>query len=301
MISTEDFVEHDRCPRFRTWNARYAPFRVSINFALNEAIHEALAENDPMLASNRVVALAANPGIDLPSANLHSAVVHHSRLAELIAAYVLSVGPLSVPEPLSLEWGDFQPRSFLTPAGRLRRIVLCDRWNPERERAERFSWRTAADTAITNRPMTITAILIGGLREGFRPSPWTLGYVHPANGGIRVQRREGEFVDSWRKVYREQAGTTPMEWLRIMQSDGAFEGRVISITEDVPKNRAEVLDQLADMAHSINSGSLAQTRSSCHRFTPCPFLPACSTVQSPPALGWTENPTPSPLRVLSYR
>lgn len=298
-MTTEDFYQFDICPRKRAWGERYQPFRVSLNFALNAALHAALAANSPIVASDTIMGFAANPGIDIASDNLYSAVTHHSRLAELLATYVLSVGPSTTPAPISTAWGEFQPRSFLLPDGRLRRIVLVDRWTPEREQAERFSWRTAADTAITNRPMLITALIIGGARGGFRPSPWTVGFQHPTNGGIRVQKRDGQFGDTWKRVYREHTALRALDWLRIMQSDGAFEERVVSIVEDVPPNRADVLDQLAAMAEEIHSGSLRQTRSACYKFTPCPFFPACSSARSPAQLGWTEKPSPSQPQMVS--
>lgn len=296
-MTTDDLFNHDRCKRFATWTNLYQPLRVSINYALNEAIHAALGASDPIRASEKMMALAANPGIDIATDNLYTSVIHHSHLTELLATYLISVDKCSVPEPINTKWGTFQPRSFLTPDGRLRRIVLVDRWTPEREQVERFSWRTAADCAITNLPMLLNIIIIGGMRGGMRPSPWTLGYVHPQNGGVRVQRREGEFGEGWKKVYREQASIKPLEWLRIMQSDGAFDGRVISIVEDVPKNRGEVLGQIERMAGEI--GSLHQTRSACYRFTPCPFLSACASVQSPAKMGWVEKSTPSLLKVVS--
>ena len=163
---------------------------------------------------------------------------------------------------------------------------------------ERFSWRTVADTTITNRPMVITAILIGSLRGNYRPSPWTQGFVHPQNGGIRIAKREGKFIDSWEKVYREQSGLTSLEWLRIMQEDGVFPELVHSITEPPPKDRDHLLREMGQMASEMNSPNPRQTRSACYRFTPCPFLPACSTARSPAELGWAEKPISSELAVL---
>jgi hypothetical protein len=296
-MTTEDFAEHDRCPRFHAYSSRYAPFRVSFHYALNEALNAAIVANDPILASERVLALAANPGIDFKSSNLYSSVVHHSRLAEVLAAYCLSIESCLHP-PIPTKWGSFTPQSFLLPDGRLRRIVLTDRWTPEREQMERFSWRTVADTAITNRPMVITAILIGSLRDGYRPSQWTQGFLHPQNGNLRISKRKGEFSESWKKVYREQSGLSALEWLKIMQDDGAFDDAVFSVTEDVPKNREEILSQMAEMAKEMTSPSPRQTRSACYRFTPCPFLPACATSQSPAALGWAEKDIPAELTML---
>ena len=232
--------------------------------------------------------LAASPGVDFKSPALYSAVVHHSRLAELLSAYVLSV-PSTPLDPILMKWGDFQPQSTLLEDGRLRRIILCDRWTPEREQMERFSWRTAADCAITNRPMVITALIIGSLRDGFRPSPWTQGFLHPANGGLRIQKRDGNFNDSWKKTYREQSGVNTMDWLKIMQQDEAFDGLVHTVVEPV-WDRAETLAHMEKMAFEMASSHSRQTRSACYRFTPCPFLSACSTSRSPAELGWVERP-----------
>ena len=123
------------------------------------------------------------------------------------------------------------------------------------------------------------------MRVGYRPSPWTQGYLHPQNNGLRVQRREGEFGEGWNKVYREQTSIPPLEWLRVMQSDGAFDGRVMSVVEDVPLNRGEVLRQLAQMATEIEQGSLRQSRSACYRFTPLP-LPIGLREGKSPRLSW---------------
>ena len=297
-MTTEDFFNHDRCPTFHQHNSRYQPFRVSFHHALNEALNTALSAADPILASERLMALAANPGIDYQSPNLYSAVAHHSRLVEVLATYLLTVESSTHP-PIETEWGEFQPQSLLLPDGRLRRIVLTDRWTPEREQLERFSWRTAADTAITNRPMVITAILIGSLRDGFRPSSWTQAHAHPTNGIPRIAKRHGEFSEGWKKVYREETGKTALEWLGMMQSDGAFDDTVFSVTEDVPKNRPEVLEQMARMAGEMILPMQRQTRSACYRFTPCPFLPSCASCASPADLGWTERPTQSELTVLN--
>ncbi len=147
--------------------------------------------------------------------------------------------------------------------------------------------------------MVITAILIGSLRDGYRPSPWTQGYIHPQNGGIRIAKREGKFSDSWDKTYREQSGLTSLEWLKIMQEDGVFAEVVHSIIENPPKDREQILREMGQMASEMSSPHSRQTRSACYRFTPCPFLPACATSQSPATLGWAEKAIPSELTMLS--
>ena len=295
IITSELLHEHDGCQRACTWNHKYAPFRYSLNKAMNGAIRAAFLSNDPSAASAEVLRLATNPGLDIQGTKIYDTVIHTSRLCEVLSAYLLSTGRVEEPEPIAQDWGQYGLCSFLLPDGRLRRVILCDRWNLDREQMERFSWRTAADCAISNRPMLLNVLVIGGLRNGFRSGPWVMGFEHPKSGEVRVQKRDGTFVDSWRSVYREQTSLSAIEWLRIMQSDGAFEERVFSLTQDVPANREEVLDQIRRMANEIKEGALRQTRSNCYRFKPCPFLPACLSGKSPSQLGWIEKDSASNL------
>ncbi len=288
ILTTEDFAQHDICPRLHTYSSTYAPLRISINAAMNQAIHLALETSNPSMASDRLMSLAANPGLDIDG-QVYEAAIHHSRLVELLATYLLSIEKFSVPSPIPTKWGEFQPQSFLIPGNRLLRFVLCDRWSPEREQLERFSWRTAIDTAITGLPMTIIALVVGGMKEGRRASPWTVGFNHPQNSGLRILKRDGHLFEGWQKVWREDSSVKPIEWLRIMQEDGALEGRVYAVQQDVPVNRNEVLAQVEEMAKEIKSGSLRQTRSNCYRFRPCSFLPACLSAKSPAQLGWIEK------------
>jgi hypothetical protein len=285
-LTSELLYEHDVCQRACTWNRMYAPFRCSLNKAMNTAIWNALAENDPNRASETIMSLAVKPGIDIEGSKVYDGVIHTSRLCEVLSTYLLSVEKCSLAGPVTCEWGQYEFKSFLMPDGRLRRVVLCDRWSPEREQLERFSWRTAADCCISNRPMLLNILVIGSQRGGLRSSPWVRGFQHPKTGEVRVQKREGKFVDSWREVYRENTTLKALDWLRIMQGDGAFEGRVFSVTQE-PVNQKEVLAQVAAMAKEM--GSMRQTRSSCYRFRPCPFLPACSQAKSPAQLGWVEK------------
>jgi hypothetical protein len=286
-LSSEDFATHDTCARLETYSSRYEPLRLSINYALNQAIHAALSESSPIAASDKIMELAARPGLDVEG-KVYEAAIHHSRLSELIATYLLSIEKFTVPESVTMPWGEFQPQSFLVPGNRLCRVVLCDRWTTEREQMERFSWRTAVDTAITGMPMVMIAVVIGGIRDGRRASAWTQGYLHPSNQQMRVLKRDGEqFGDNWRRVWREESDIKPLEWLKVMQQDGAFDSRVFSITQDVPRNRDEVLAQIEEMAREM--GSMRQTRSNCYRFKPCPFLKACLSAKSPAELGWVEK------------
>lgn len=286
LLNSEDFAQHDICPRLRTYSARYESLRVSVNWAMNTAIHHALSTGSPIAASDKMMELAARPGLDVDS-RPYEVAVHHSRLAELLSTYLLSIEKFEVPSPIPQKWGDFQPHSFLIPGNRLLRFVLCDRWGIDREQMERFSWRTAIDTTLTNLSMTIIAFVIGGMKEGRRASVWTQGFEHPQSGGIRILKRAGEFSDNWQKVWREETSVKPIEWLKLMQDDGAFEGRVFSIVQGPPT--VDVTRQIEEMAAEITSNSLRQTRSNCYRFKPCSFLSACMQDKPPLQLGWVEK------------
>lgn len=287
LLSSEDFSSFDICPRLATYSSTYAPLRVSVNWAMNTAIHTALETANPIAASDKLMELAARPGLDVDG-RIYESVIHHSKLVELLATYLLSIERFEIPSPIPTNWGEFQPSSFLIPGNCLLRFVLCDRWFPEREQMERFSWRTTIDTSLTNLPMTIIPIVIGGMREGRRPSVWTQGFEHPQSNQIRILKRDGDqFSDNWRKVWREELSIKPIEWLKLMQDDGAFEGRVFSVVQPAPPDQPEVVDQVAQMAGEM--GSMRQNRSNCYRFKPCPFLPACLSGKSPAQLGWIEK------------
>lgn len=233
------------------------------------------------------MALSARPGVELPSQNMYAVAIHHSRLLEVVASYCLSL-PASTPGPIEMPWGSFQPDSLMLETGQLRRIVLVERWDEQRKQMEAFSWRTAADVCVTGRSMVITAIVIGRAKDGYRFTPWTTGFRHPNNGAIRVQKRDGtEFQDTWDKVLREQTDLKPMDWLGIMQYDGAFDDLVHSFTVYPPSDRDAVLAQMEDMAAEM--GSLRQTRSSCFKLRPCSFSPACITGKTPEQCGWKDR------------
>lgn len=299
-LDTEAFVLHDTCQRLRTWDAQYQPFRIPLSRALNDSLHYALSEGEAIRGREKLISLATSPGIDLPTASLYSSVVHHAAMIEVIAQYLLSITDFKPLLFITRKWGQFQPLSFLTQGNRIQRIILCDRWNADRAKAESISWRTLADSAITNLPMTLTAIIIGQSRGGFRLSPWTTGFAHPRSGEIMVQKRDGEpFSDVWRRTYREQTDHSPLDWLTIMQRDNAFDSRVFSLNLHTPPNRAEILQEIDQRAAEMALSPRRQTHSACLRFSPCPFLDCCAANRAPAQLGWKEKTSPSPLPLVS--
>ena len=63
----------------KAWNRRYQPFRVSLNFGLNESLYDALSTGDAKRAPERILApRRGSKGYDLNIADVYSPVVHHS-------------------------------------------------------------------------------------------------------------------------------------------------------------------------------------------------------------------------------
>jgi hypothetical protein len=285
-VNTEAIWQHDQCPRLRTWSALYELPRVPLVQALHDSLRAGLVAGNGMAAREAFMAMAARPGLDIESNySLYDLAVHHAAMLEVITEYLAADGAWKPCAPVD----GFSPQSFLMPDGRLRRVVLCSAWNDLREQEERTSWRTVADTAMTGRPMLVNAIVIGQSRKGFRPSPWTTGYVHPENRTLRIQKREGKFTDNWKRVYREQTDEKPDAWLKLMQDDGAFEGLVYHFSvnpaghdaqRDIVRINKEIAENRTDMR-----------RSACFRYAPCPFARLCHNAppMTPDAARWARK------------
>jgi len=291
MITSEDLDLHDQCARRRTWTSRFLLPRISLVAAMHESLRAGLLSGDPANAKKTMTGLAAIPGLDISAYNVYDIAIHHATLMETVCAYLCPDAPWKAADPVSLAGYQFQPLSYQMDDGRLRRVILCDRWDALRQQAEIHSWRTVADVCATGRPMVLNAIVIGASRKGFRPSPWTQGFVHPENYTMRVLKREGSFSEKWQKLYRENTDKKPLDWLGIMQSDGAFDSLVHSITVDVPARSEEILDEMLVMVKEINDRGTRMRRSSCFRFSPCGFARLCHNKEyvTPETCGWERR------------
>lgn len=287
-ISTLDIVRHDACSRLQTWSSQYILPRIPLSDALNTSLRSGLLVGDPGKAYAAFMAQASTPGLDIEGRNVYDIAQHHACLVEVICAYLLGNDGLWKP---CGEVDGFQPMSFLMADGRLRRIVLCSNWNALRESEERHSWWTVADTAVTERPMLINAIVIGQSRNGFRLSPWTTGFIHPENSIMRIKKKEGKFTDNWKRVYRETTDNKTAEWLRLMQLDSAFEDIVQSVHVDVPAMRVQILEDIERIAEEILEERTTMRRSNCFRYGSCPMIRVCHHPQpmTPENSGWERR------------
>ncbi len=293
-ITTDDLATFDECPRKYLYSFWETP-RLSLATVLNEALRVALLSGEPMDAHNHLLARAANPGLAITTTDIYASAVHHAKLIELIAAYLLaSEGPWQPAPVVNVGNHQYQPLSFLRPAC-MRRVVLCSRWDDARKLEEINSWRTAGDMAATNLPMIINAISIGSAVKGFRPTVWTRGWEHKTSKSIRFRRRMAEsdgtpkqFDAAWRPVKREVSPRSNEEWLGFMQADEAFEDVVHTVTVD--RVHSTVREELALALNEVAVATPRMRRSQCFKLTPCPLMRLCyaSPPTSPAEVGWAQ-------------
>lgn len=275
--SPTDFTLFDQCPRLSTWSRSHQPPRTPLSLALHSSLNAGLAAGSWQTARDHFIGICASPGLAIKAYNVYEIGVHHANLVEVVAAYLLGDGGWAKADPFRNGGYIHHPDSFLMKDGRLRRVVLCDRWDETRQLAETHSWRTLADICATNRPMLINAIVIGQSRKGFRPSPWTRAHKHPTAGNtLQLTRKDGsDFAPSWTRLWRENTSESPLDWLKRMQEEHCFDSLIHSFTVDVPQNREEILVEMRGMVGEMEKNSLKMRRASCFALTPCPFSPLC--------------------------
>src|SRR5260370_1312885 len=172
-MSADTLERYDRCHRLAAWDSQYLNLRISPLRALYLALSAGLT-GDEKSAENKLMELAANPGIDITGDDLYALAKHYSALATTLTTYLRATDAAWVPVLPTAGW---ESACYDTP-NELRRIVLIDRWTDTRKMAEIRSWRTVAETSKLNRPMLLNFLVIGSAHEGRRVSPWSRTLSH---------------------------------------------------------------------------------------------------------------------------
>jgi hypothetical protein len=290
MISAADLSIYETCTRRYSWSKTFVPFRVSPIAALYEALHAGLTGNGEADAKNALMKVAGMPGLDVEGASVYDVAVHLSFLAGIVVAYLRGKdGPWQVVKATP-EW---ESACYESPDGRIRRVVLVDRWTEDRKLEEARSWRTVGEICATGREMLLNAITIGSTSKNRRVGHWSRALTHPRNRGIRFKRKTAspsEFAGSWLPVWRENSSVTTEDWLAGMQRDECYEDVVHSLRIGVPARRQEFLEDMARMAKEM--AVLPETppmrRQGCWGFSPCVFAETCHAKEwkSPAEHGW---------------
>jgi hypothetical protein len=265
MLSAEQIVAFETCPRKYQWLSRYAT-RISLMGALYRALAAGLkAEKNPeQAAANELLGIASNPGLDIYGGDIYAIATHYSWLAGILATALRQ----AFPDP----WSDFPDSDIGNPTlgqhrwrsglydagdGYPRRIVLVDKWSDDRKASEIRGWRTIGETVALRRPISLTAIEIGASRDKRRISPWTRCYHHPKNGPngtfrFRRMNSDEDFSRAWKASWREDSGIPTAEWLARLQSDGCLDA-VQTMTVPPPARPYDFLTRMCQIADNMKS------------------------------------------------
>lgn len=278
-VASYDYETFERCPRLYRWQKDYPGGRVKPLECLYVGLEAGLEGKDPR---NAVMTLAASPGIDIEGVETYSIAVHLAKLAEILTLYLL--GKDKKWERNGQVW---------EAGGDIRRVVLVDRWSEQRKMEEIRSWRTVAEVCRHDRPMLLNMIVIGSTVDQRRVSPWTRGYAHPKNGGLRFKKKDGESLGpGWETVWRERWPGDVNRWMGVMQRDRIFDDLVHTVRLSVPQRRDEYMADMERMEGEMRRlpANPPMRRSGCYRFSPCQFVNVCHLLEpkTPAECGWVS-------------
>lgn len=278
-VAAYDFETLERCPRKLAWERQYPGGRVKPLECLYVGLEAGLKGKDPR---NAIMTLAASPGLDVEGVETYSLAHHYAKLAEILTLYLL--GKDKKWERNGQVWES---------GGDIRRVVLVDRWSEQRKMEEIRSWRTVAEVCRHDRPMLLNMIVIGSTVDQKRVSPWTRGYSHPKNGGLRFKKKDGESLGAgWEQVWRERWTGDVNRWLGVMQRDKIFDDLVHTVRLSVPHRRDEFMADMERMEQMMRElpANPPMNRGGCYRFSPCGFVGVCHAPErkTPAECGWVS-------------
>lgn len=279
-------ADFDRCRRCAYHGQNWELNRIPPNQILQQAVESALSaetEDPGQWAGDEVMQLCADRGLRTAHLNLFDLGLHFAALGDLLTTLLRgSGGPWERPEDIQLGNTLWQSSAFLNGLGtRLVKVILIDRWSPERESSERHSWRVLGECAAYQMPMQVLVCNLGQTRDGRHVGPLTKGWLHPRSHQLRLKKRDGQGFDkNWTPVWRENRSEMSRDrWIDAMREDDVLSACVFPLEVDVPESN--VGRQMRELAER-NLESLAQMKqapemsiSQCFFPTPCAFTAHC--------------------------
>ena len=309
IISAERLSIAELCMRRFMWTAKY-PTRVSLMGALYRAVDAGLrSDSDPeRAAENELMAIAANPGLDIYGVDTYSVAKHYSMLAGIISVALRSASTAPwTPFPDAVignpKYGEHGWRSACYDAGDgvPRRIVLVDRWSDDRKALESRNWRTLGEACALRKPILVTAVAIGSSHDKRRISPWTRCYRHPKNRMYRFKRTTSteDFGATWTPVWREDSEVPTAKWLDRMRKDECMADAVQTVQIPIPVRWKDYVREIQRIALDITRweeriGEHPPMRlAGCFGFSKCAFVGVChgASAPSPEASGFVALKT----------
>jgi hypothetical protein len=301
-VSTADLLtQYETCDRKGYWAQSWQRRRLTANQMLYRAIQAGVTETERedfgVVAGETVMDLAADPGMEMPNSHyLHASVIHHAALADTLTSALRRPEDAAwlLPEPTTLRGAPWSSSAFLDPKGtKLRQVVLATSWSDARHYREIRSWRSIGEVAAYRLPMQMAILILGQHRDGRRSSPWTKGFLHPQNHGLRFRKKAKAssevFSEKWEQVWREDRGEIDNRtWLQAMLADDIL--RDVCFKIELPVPAKSELGRIGDMAarkldRLAKTKGLPEASLSVCDLPPCPFRGCC----------WSEVPyDPSP-------
>lgn len=281
----------ETCPRkayYSPWESHKLQPRDMLTLALRAALQSPEAQDEAFgeLAGATVLQLAEDRGLDTDAQDIYGRVIHIAALSDILVS--------AIRKPKDPHWiaagsvHNWTSDCFVSPDGRnLRRLCLVSHWNDQRHYSECQNWYSLGEIAHFKLPMQMVVLVIGQERCGKRHTPWTSGFLHPANHELRFRKRskgsraEGNvFNANWEKIWREDHDEIKREtWLQSMLKDDVL--RDVCFRVDIPVPPAEQCKRIRDMAARKMDRLAKMTEkpeanlSSCDWPTPCQFRRLC--------------------------
>ncbi len=280
---------YDRCPRRFAFERTHESRTISPLGLLYKAVEGSLVAADPAQGSRDAI-MEVTARLDVAAGD-HlspiSAVRHVDAMAEVIAlALRARLGKAKPVEPVRVGCHEWQSGLF-DFHGSLHRIILASHLDDDSLRSFAHAWQTIGELAALERPITLTAVLVGAQRGGRRHSHWSKGFLHPIQRSLRFGRRRGGadgFTEGWKECWREQSNIKADVWLERMRNDDVLDDLIVSrrvgysgSDERMRQARADLVQIAPLMETAVDPMSLPMRRSSCDELgkTACPWQAVC--------------------------
>jgi hypothetical protein len=311
LTTDQLLIDYEICPRKGFWR-NWQRAKLTTGQVLQEALSGTLtAENHGQessygeMAAEKVLDLAASPGLLTDWNDTYACVINHACLADILMTAIRKPDSRAWLSPEQLpRW---TPSCLMAPEGNmLRRIALVSHWTKDRHTAECRGWKTLGPMAHYQLPMQIIVLNIGPEKNGRRHSHWTKCIRHTiGDQNIRFRRRVGRgkggnstggFKDSWHEIWREDHDEISKEhWLNMMLKDDvlndlcfridmpALTGYQASLFRDLARRKLDKIERMKDKPPLQLTG--------CDWPVKCPFLKCCHAIpelQPSPGLGYVQ-------------
>lgn len=294
MNTDQLLTDFERCGRIPWWGQEWEKSTLEAKEFLERGVYEGLTNERKAFgdaAGDKVVELIRDHEISNKTNDQYSSAMHLASMADLVSVALRQPngGPWRWADPVSLGGGHlWRSDAFLSPSGKLRRVVFTSNWSDDKHLAVCRSWGTLGPVCAYGLEMQVAVVITGQFKEGKYRSFWTRGLTHPMNRTIKFRKKndiDQPFKSSWLDCWREDRDDISTEdWHKAMMADGVLKNLMFKIDLPVPskENRQRIIDLAVQKLDSIQSlAALPQQSLSVCDVPPCKFRNNCHSGQEP--------------------